>query len=218
MSCDPLYFSDTTNPTTLKDCFIFPKDTYIDLSFYQGVHTTFGFDSFFTCSNPFNCSFGKPYYTTKTNNFTTLFSNFSFTLYFTSRILTHDAGFKDQLFSISSHNWNTPFTATSHILTELTSCNVTVDDSIKPWKTTKNMSFSAWSGVSRGTPITSQNSMLTPPQAAFISGTYQKIINRYYEKVDKLIAMIFGGIFILYIMMYLPINYINRCFARIDNA
>ena len=91
LPCDPNYFANTVNPTILKDCFIFPTNTYIDLSYYRQTQTSFGFDASFSCSNPFNCSSTSTYYTSTANVFRDLFLNYSFTLYFTSRTLNQKA-------------------------------------------------------------------------------------------------------------------------------
>lgn len=43
--CDPNYFSNTINPITLEDCFIFPANSQIDFSYYSNTASTFGFTS-----------------------------------------------------------------------------------------------------------------------------------------------------------------------------
>ena len=218
LSCDPQYFSNTINPITLQDCFTFPSNVYIDLSFYQQVQTSFGFTASFSCSNPFNCSTSNAFYTNSSNNFKAVFANYSFIIYFTSRILTQNAQFQDQVFGISSNDWNTPFTTTANVLIEVASYNVTIDDSIKPWRNNRTMSYAAWQGVSTGSAITNTNSFTSPPKVSVISGTYQTQVVRYYEKIDKLLAMIGGGIFLAFIIFYLPLNYLNQCFSRMNTA
>lgn len=134
LPCSRDYFLDTINAVPLEDCFIFPANRAIDFSFYNWVQSSFGFTSKFTCTNPFSCASGDPVYVNSTNNYASIFSTYSFTLYFTSRTLTQSGDFQDELLSLSSTQWDTPLTETTDIKAELQLMNVSIDDSILPWK------------------------------------------------------------------------------------
>ena len=102
-ACNPNYFANAVNPITLTDCFIFPSNSQIDISYYASTGSvTFGFTTSIICSDPFNCYSGKTSYTNAQNAVSSLFNNYTYTLYFTSRIIMPDSTFREQLYSIYS--------------------------------------------------------------------------------------------------------------------
>lgn len=99
---------------------IFAKNSKVDITYYASRgYVYFGFYSFPYCQDPFACLTNSTFKNTLTTNFTNVFSNYSYTLYFTSRVLQPDGTFKDQVFSIFSSSFNTPFTITSDIYGEI---------------------------------------------------------------------------------------------------
>lgn len=171
---------DTINPIILEDCFIFPANSQIDFSYYSNAPTNFGFASEFTCSNPFLCKTGTTSFTSIQNNYTQIFSNFSFTLYFTSTIITPDGRLKDQLFSVSSSQWNTPLTVTAQAGAELEITNITIDDTVLPWKDIKTLTTTSFAGNLAGSSIASTSIFSTPPRAYFFNSNFQNQSYRFY--------------------------------------
>jgi hypothetical protein len=72
--------------------------------------------------------------------------------------------------------------------------------------------------VVAGTPKNITSYSTAPPKAEFFSGNYQQQYYRYYDKVDKLLGIIGGGIFLLYLIFYLPCHYLNCTYYRMSAA
>jgi hypothetical protein len=94
--CNPNYFSNAINPVNLTDCYLFTNNAQLDFSYLAATQSiAFGFQTSLNCPDPFFCASGNAVYTAAQNGFTGLFSNYTFTLYFTSRILTPNGNFQD---------------------------------------------------------------------------------------------------------------------------
>ena len=101
-ACDPNYFSNTINPPTLTDCFMFTNKKLIEMISSTTNPVSFGFVTSFRCSNPFSCATGTASHTTATNNFADVFTNYTYTLYFTAKVFSNNGDVHEQTFSVSS--------------------------------------------------------------------------------------------------------------------
>lgn len=213
-ACQSGYFGDTVNPVELEDCFIFPNNREVDFSYYRHSSTSFGFLSGFDCQNPFFCKASDSLYNTTRNQYSKLFSDYFFTLYFTSRVITPQGTFQDQLFNISSTQWNTPFTVTAEAGVELELLNTTMDNSILPWWNNLTLTTPAFYGNVQGAELTSTKAYTAPPKAYFFNSQYQNLNFRYYQKLDSLLGVIGGCVFLLFLICFLPCHYINQSLFR----
>ena len=217
-TCNPDYFSGTINAVTLTDCFIFPDGKLIEFISSNTNPTSFGFQTGFACTNPFSCTAGSAAHTNATNNFADVFANYTFTLYFTAKVFTPPSHFQDQLFSISSNEWSTPYTITSDVSAELLFSNVTINNNILPWKDTVTKTGTSYHGIMQGRPVPYSTTFNVPPKASFYAGDYHVQYYIYYEKIDKLLGIIGGAIFLGYLIFYLFFHFVNSSMYRMKVA
>lgn len=88
-SCDTNYFSNALNPPpNFTDCFTFPPYSKIDITYLpSNGYLLFGFFAYTYCLDPFRCSPSSTGLLAYQNNFASIFNNFTYTIYFTSRVL-----------------------------------------------------------------------------------------------------------------------------------
>lgn len=208
-NCDPKYFSDAVNPVTFTDCFIFPKNKSVELSIINAIQSKIGYKFAFTCYSPFFCKTGGTTMTTQQNNAIAWFSNYSFTFYFSTRVLQTDGSFKHQVFYVPSSDYNTPYTITSTFNAELSVSNITIDYSELPWLNLTSFTTLSYFGNIKGAGVVSTALATAYPSVNVISSLYQYQIYRYYQKLDWLIGIIGGGAFLIIFAcscMCIPIN------------
>jgi hypothetical protein len=100
---------------------------------------------------------------------------------------------------------------------ELVLNNITMDYSIMPWANMKYATNLAWYGLQKGT--SKMNTNLFPlPKIDTISSNYQNLIFRYYKKEDWLLGIIGGGIFLIYLGLWVLCHPINQTLFRINAA
>jgi hypothetical protein len=93
-----------------------------------------------------------------------------------------------------------------------------VDDSILPWKNNITHQNMVYSGKSFGFSATES-------QAVIYGGLIQTYVQnqqytqyRFYKKLDFIIGMLGGGIFLIFLFFWVPFSYINRTLQKIKNA
>lgn len=112
-SCDPNYFSDAVNPVPLSSCYTFSPNKNFTYAYQPGTSNPFsivGFYFTFNCLNPFFCATGQSAMVSVQSNLVALFTNFSATFYFSTRVLQPDGSFKHQVYYVSSGQFNSPTT------------------------------------------------------------------------------------------------------------
>jgi len=84
-----------------------------------------------------------------------------------------------------------------------------MDDTIMPWYNNQTYTFMAWDGITSGQYF--QQDWITSLGIGTFLLHYPKteIVFRYYRKLDWMIGMLGGGIFILFLLFWIPCNYIN---------
>ena len=92
-NCDPNYFANTINPVILKDCFMYSDKKMIEFISSTTNPVSFGFQTAFSCNNPWSCAQPSSSLTTAQNNFADVFTNYTFSLYFTSKVFTKEGTF-----------------------------------------------------------------------------------------------------------------------------
>jgi uncharacterized membrane protein len=93
-----------------------------------------------------------------------------------------------------------------------------VDDSILPWWNNRTYTGVFWSGTAQGSVI--PNSLLLSQGFATQYAIYNDYFYsyRYYKKLDFLLGMIGGAVFLLYLFFWVPFSYVNRTYQKIKNA
>lgn len=94
-SCRPDYFADAINPVELKDCFIFPENSLLDMFADYGVYTRYSnIYYWFTAQDsidPFTSAFagtiGGNY-----RKLDDLLNNYYYVVYFTSKLMDRGTG------------------------------------------------------------------------------------------------------------------------------
>ena len=100
--CDLSYFSTALNPPdNFTDCFIFAKNSKIDISYTltNGL-VSFGLYAYPYCSDPFKCLLNSTTRNAVFNNFSNIFNNYTYTLYFTTKVMQPNGTFVEQVFAL----------------------------------------------------------------------------------------------------------------------
>lgn len=85
-----------------------------------------------------------------------------------------------------------------------------MDDSLLPWFNYKQRTGPAWYGTMLGAPKISSSTTLLGVRNGFVASRYQNQVFRYYKKVDWLLGIIGGAMFLFFIVLYLPFYYLNQ--------
>jgi hypothetical protein len=56
------------------------------------------------------------------------------------------------------------------------------------------------------------------PKLNFVSSYYQNQVFRYYKKIDWLLGIIGGGMSLFFILLWIPLHYLNRSFQHSSYA
>lgn len=91
-----------------------------------------------------------------------------------------------------------------------------MDDSIMPWRNNRNLTLMSYSGNLKGTGALKL-------QAAAVSGAQQQLIIsnslevavRFYKKLDWLLGVIGGGMFILFAICWVVFSWYSRQMSQI---
>ena len=88
--------------------------------------------------------------------------------------------------------------------------NTTMDDSLLPWFNYKQKTYPAWYGSMQSSPRNTSNLNSTGVRNGFIASPFQNQVFRHYKKIDWLLGIIGGTMFLFFIVLYLPLYYINQ--------
>lgn len=94
----------------MTDCFIFPDNLAFDYYYQNTVASWVGMYMTLGCLNPFFCKSGNAVYNAALGNFSNAFNISYFVVYFATRVIQPNGSFRYQVNSISSSQWNTPYT------------------------------------------------------------------------------------------------------------
>lgn len=220
-TCDPNYFSDAINPITLSSCFTFTPNKNFTYSYQPGTSNPFslvGIYFTYNCFNPFFCTTSGSAQISVQNSLIALFTNFSATFYFSTRVLQPSGATQHQVYYISTGEFNTPSTISATFSAEVVVSNVTMDYSIMPWTNILSISNLAWFGLKKGSTKSSTNVYSPLPRFDTIASNYQYLIFRYYKKEDWMLGIIGGGIFLIYFALWTVCHTFNRGLYRVNAA
>ena len=85
-----------------------------------------------------------------------------------------------------------------------------MDDSLLPWFNYKQKTYPAWYGSMQSIPRNTSNLNSTGVRNGFIASPFQNQVFRHYKKIDWLLGIIGGTMFLFFIVLYLPLYYINE--------
>jgi hypothetical protein len=220
-SCDPNYFADAINPVTLTSCYSFTPNKAFTYSYVNSVSSAYsnsivGITFIYHCFNPFTCTTTGAEQILVQSNLVSLFTNYSATFYFSTRVLQPDGSTKHQVYYISTSEFNTPYTIGSAFDAEIVVNNITMDYSIMPWTNMVYTSNLAWYGLQKGSSKTNTAVYSPLPRYGTIASTYQNLIFRYYKKEDWLLGIIGGGMFLIFLSMWVLCHHFNQSYFRIN--
>ncbi len=172
-----------------------------------------GFYSYSYCPDPFYCLSNSVARNATINNFTNVFNNFTFTLYFSTKVLQPNGSFVDEVFALQGSSFNAPLTITSDAYAEIEIRNTTMDDSLLPWNNFRKLSAPAWFGSTSSVPknVTATQSGV---RVGISASRFQNQVYRYYKKADWLLGIIGGAMFLFYMVLYVPLHFFNSCQKR----
>lgn len=94
-----------------------------------------------------------------------------------------------------------------------------MDDSILPNRNYRNVSVISWSGNYQGTKAQSlEGASTSGVQSAFTVTNGMQVAVRFYNKLDWLLGIIGGGMFLFFIIFWAVFNYFNRSWTRLNLA
>jgi len=87
-----------------------------------------------------------------------------------------------------------------------------------PWWNKKVISSLAWFGVVKGIPKNSTTVVSPVPKVDVTTINFQDKIYRYYKKIDWLLGIIGGGMFLFFLVLWIPCNFINQSLQHMNYA
>lgn len=169
-------------------------------------------------TNPFYSSAYVP--SQKDILFGDLLNNYYVSFYFTSKVVTPNGKVRFQLHRAYSTQINIAsdtLGASLQVGAEMRT--VLMDDSIMPWRNNRNLTVMSYSGNVKGTgALQLQSAALAGAQQQLIISNSLEVAVRFYKKLDWLLGVIGGGMFILFAICWLVFSWYNRQMAQIELA
>lgn len=92
------------------------------------------------------------------------------------------------------------------------------DISVMPWYNNLTMTNLYWSGRIAGTILDESTLSTYGPQSLLVPLKYQLIAFRYYKKLDWMLGVIGGGMFLMFLILWVPCSYISRSMSKIERV
>jgi hypothetical protein len=93
-----------------------------------------------------------------------------------------------------------------------------VDDSILPWWNNRTYSNVYWAGKAGGADTSQQFVEVIGYFNDYWVFTEYIYSYRYYKKLDFILGMIGGAVFLIFLFFWIPCSYVNRTLQKIRNA
>lgn len=93
-----------------------------------------------------------------------------------------------------------------------------VDDSILPWWNNLTYQNAYWTGKAFGMDIPENYVVYYGFLADYAIFTDYHYSYRYYKKLDFLLGMIGGAVFLIFLFFWVPCSYVNRTLQKMKNA
>ena len=213
--CQAGYFENAVNPISLDDCFIFPIGATMPFTISRTSKANFGVQLTFTCRDPFGCASWGDSQTAdlKQGLFMDLLEGHIPILYFSVRVLQPTGFFEPEVFKIEASEFSTPFTITAEFSGELHEVESSLEFSVLPWRNARGRKSMIWYGLREGM-AQERDSYTDDIDWRLVASRYRTELYRYYRKIDWMIGVVGGGVFLLYLMFWLPCHFINQHIAR----
>ena len=91
-----------------------------------------------------------------------------------------------------------------------------MDDTIMPWYNNQTYEFMAWDGFLEPAFILEEDISYYGLGSFLYHYPKTEVIFRYYHKFDWLVGVVGGGIFLLFLIFWVPCNYINTVKQKIE--
>ena len=152
--------------------------------------------------------------------YTDILTNYYVEFYFTSKDILPDGSLRFHMHRAYSTQINVASDSIGANFNITAGMRVTLmDDSILPWRNYKNVSVMSWSGNYQGTKAQNvQGAATSGVQSAFTVTNSMQVAVRFYKKLDWLLGVIGGGIFLFFLIFWVVFNYFNRTWAKLNLA
>jgi Sec7-like guanine-nucleotide exchange factor len=141
-----------------------------------------------------------------------ILANYYVEFYFTSKVITPSGAVKFQLHRAYSTQINIAsdyIAASFRVIAGLRS--TLMDNSIMPWRNNKNITVMSYAGDYQGQAVlTTQTMSDNGVQQTLVVMSSLEVAVRFYKKLDWLLGIIGGGIFLFYLIFWVFFNFYNR--------
>lgn len=87
-----------------------------------------------------------------------------------------------------------------------------------PWYNNITKIIPVWEGLSDGRALDESNAQIQGTATFIATQISQRIIFREYKKLDWLLGMLGGGIFLLYLIFWVPLNFISTLKQKLQSC
>jgi hypothetical protein len=146
-----------------------------------------------------------------------LLANYYVSFYFTSKVVTHSGQVRFQLHRAYSTQINIASdTLGASLLVGAGLRTTLMDDSIMPWRNNRNLTLMSYTGNVKGTDaLNLQSAAVAGAQQMLRIGNTLEVAVRFYKKLDWLLGVIGGGMFILFAICWVVFSWYSRQVAQI---
>ena len=93
-----------------------------------------------------------------------------------------------------------------------------IDDSILPWWNNRTYENVFWSGKTSGEDGTQAELQIYGFYNIYQVSPQYLYTFRYYKKLDFILGMIGGAVFLIFLVFWVPCSYVNRTLQKMKNA
>lgn len=152
--------------------------------------------------------------------FSDLLANYYCEFYFTSKVVRPNGTTQFQLHRAYSTSINVASDSIGGNLQVFAGMRMTLmDDSIMPWRNNRNITLMSYSGNIVGlTALNTEIAATSGAQQTLRMSNSLEVAVRYYKKLDWLLGVIGGGMFILFAIFWVVFSYYSRQIAQFELA
>jgi hypothetical protein len=217
--CDPQYFAKDINGLVLEDCLMVPDYVQYDVMYSQGTFTSL---ALVLSPPPITNPFPSSAFTATQGQllFADLLANYYCEFYFASKVVTPAGTVQFQLhraystqINVASDSLGASFQINAGLRSTL------MDNSIMPWRNDRNVTVMSYSGNFKGTSaLNIQTAATNGVQQKFQVVNSMEVAVRFYKKLDWLLGIIGGGMFLFFAIFWQVFNFYNRNAVRFELA
>ena len=223
-SCKSDYFSDTINPVTLDDCFLFPENGLFDVIKDSGYYTSYTNIFYWLTAKAGVDPFSSPNSGNVLGNYALLeqlMNDYYYIVYFTSKVVDRSTG-EGKLQVNRFYSTESAFNSNQGGAQDLLVYHekkYNLDISIMPWANNLTTTGLVWLGRHFSLNQLTETQVLSAGlEVDFTLYQYNIDAFRYYKKLDWLLGIIGGAMILFYILLWLPCIFINRTIHKMNNV